>query len=101
MKLYIDDERPVPDGWVSAKTEQTAIDMLRDNNVTHVSFDHDLGLNSLGDEMTGYAVVTWLEMQIHFNPAFPVPEMYCHSDNGPGADRIRATITAIHRRLQQ
>ena len=51
MKLWIDDLRPAPVGWVWAKTSQEAIDIFtrssyvkyENNRIDVVSFDHDLG----------------------------------------------------------
>ncbi|KMV15988.1 hypothetical protein ACT17_22590 [Mycolicibacterium conceptionense] len=48
MKLWIDDERPAPDGWTWAKTSATALTHLARGEVCEVSFDHDLG----GDDTT-------------------------------------------------
>lgn len=55
-KLYIDDLRPVPDGWVLAKTSEEAISIIESNPPFEViSFDHDLG-----GEDTSRKVVLWL-----------------------------------------
>ena len=43
MKLYLDDVRPVPPGWVLAKTVPEAIELLK-QGVDEASLDHDLGL---------------------------------------------------------
>ena len=43
MKVYLDDLRPVPDGWVLAKTASEAIGLLTTRTVTDLSLDHDLG----------------------------------------------------------
>lgn len=57
MKLWLDDERPAPDGWYWVKTASEAIHALecmrdaaklprlwegKDVVITHMSFDHDL-----------------------------------------------------------
>jgi hypothetical protein len=57
MKLWLDDERPAPEGWVQAYTAEQAIHALEcmrdavrlpelwkgeDVIITHMSFDHDL-----------------------------------------------------------
>lgn len=41
MKLWLDDERPAPDGWVHVYTGEDAIRLL--SQVTEISFDNDLG----------------------------------------------------------
>lgn len=46
MKLWIDDIRPAPDGWVWAKTLDSALRLYLMEAPDVISFDHDLG----GDE---------------------------------------------------
>lgn len=43
MKLWLDDERPAPAGWVHVKTARAAIDLIATGTVAVVSLDHDLG----------------------------------------------------------
>lgn len=47
MKLWHDDTRPAPDGWVWARTNREARRYLRTGEVTEISLDHDLGLHKL------------------------------------------------------
>jgi hypothetical protein len=56
MKLWIDDERLPPDGYVWAKTYQDAIKHIDTGEVDLISFDHDLG-----GKKTGYDVATYIE----------------------------------------
>jgi hypothetical protein len=42
-KLWLDDTRPAPEGWVHAKTVPEAIEVLRAGPVECASLDHDLG----------------------------------------------------------
>ena len=56
MKIYLDDERPIPEGWVGARWPEDVIRLLEAGGVTHVSLDHDLGDDEHG---TGYDVVLW------------------------------------------
>lgn len=42
-RLWLDDERPAPAGWVHVRTASTAIELLAAGGVTEVSLDHDLG----------------------------------------------------------
>lgn len=58
MKLWIDDERPAPEGWDWAKNSQQAIDLLDHYGYAEVSFDHDLG----GDDTTRKVVLWMCEM---------------------------------------
>lgn len=46
MKLFVDDIREAPDGWVLAKTISEAVNSLRNfgTNITHISLDHDISI---------------------------------------------------------
>ena len=94
IKLYLDDERPTPEGWLRCSTAASAIDILAHNAVEVVSLDHDLGL---GDDHTGYTVAKWIEEQAHTRPDYVPPVVRCHSDNGPGRQAIELAIRSILR----
>jgi hypothetical protein len=92
MRLYIDDIRPVPAGFdIVARDFQSAIDALKTGNITHVSFDHDLGT-----EESGYNIACWVEGGA---AAGTLPRMTwaVHSANPPGAERIRMAMTSAER----
>lgn len=42
MKLWVDDIRPAPEGWVRAKTVTEAIRLIHTNPIEEVSLDHDI-----------------------------------------------------------
>lgn len=94
LKLYLDDERSTPEGWLRVCTPEGAIDVLTNNVVEWVSLDHDLGL---GDDRTGYTVAKWIEERAHTARSYPVPQVVCHSDNGPGRKAIELAIQSIKR----
>lgn len=58
MKLWLDDVRPPPAGWIAVQTAADAISVLASGGVESVSLDHDLGPSEAG---TGYDVATWIE----------------------------------------
>jgi hypothetical protein len=63
-----------------------------------LSLDHDLGLDSLEAERTGYTVLTWLEAEIaHERWPFPLPQITIHSANPVGRARMERAIESIHR----
>ncbi len=72
-RLWIDDLRPAPEGWVWAKSSAEAIDLLDRSPFDAASFDHDLG----GDDTTR-RVVLWLcendrwPAVVHVHTANPV-----------------------------
>lgn len=54
-RLWVDDLRPAPDGWIWAKTSADGISALSQARFTEMSLDHDLG----GDDTTR-PLVLWL-----------------------------------------
>ena len=93
MKVYLDDERPAPDGWVQVRWPDEAIELLESGEVTHISLDHDLGDDDRG---TGYDVVVWIEEATavrYFDP----PEIHVHSANSSARLKMEAGIRSIQR----
>lgn len=43
IKLWLDDEREAPPGWVHARTYSEGVKILLEGLVSHCSLDHDLG----------------------------------------------------------
>ena len=43
IRLFLDDERPVPEGWVGARTIEEAKILASHNTISSMSLDHDLG----------------------------------------------------------
>lgn len=61
-KLWLDDLRPAPPGWIHVKTANDAIEALMTNEFDEVSLDHDLGWTEEGDELpSGYVVAQEIE----------------------------------------
>ena len=57
MRIWLDDVRPMPNGFdFWAKNYYEMMGLLISGNVTHISFDHDLGLG-----MGGYDVAKYIE----------------------------------------
>lgn len=61
-RLWVDDLRPAPDGWLWAKTSAEAIQLLNGMNhkIGEVSLDHDLG----GDDTTRPVVLWFIENEV-------------------------------------
>ncbi len=93
MKLWIDDERSAPEGWQRAKTAYEAIGCVESQEVTHVSFDHDLGEGN----GNGHDVICVIERMVAEGRMKP-PQMAVHSANPVGAARIQQAIDAIEGR---
>ena len=84
-KLFLDDIRWPPDNtWHIVRSFDEFVDYMLNNPVPEViSFDHDLGENSL----TGLDCAKWLvESNIKIN------DFYVHSANLPGVLNIRSLM---------
>lgn len=93
MKIYLDDERPTPDGWIGVRWPDEVIAHLETGLVTDVSLDHDLGDDERG---TGYDVVLWVEEAVALRGFVP-PRMSVHSANSSARLKMEAGIEAIFR----
>lgn len=117
MKLWLDDTRRAPPGWVWARTLDQAVALLREG-VALASLDHDLGAayasahdadicfggegcgfcnpdmgpeveRNLGHkEQTGYDVVLWMAE----NEIWPTEGIVIHSWNPVGAKNMAAVV---------
>jgi hypothetical protein len=105
MKLWLDDERPAPEGWTWVKTLEEAKQQLVTGQVEEASLDHDLGLRKIGSkkvklsdgsiieedvtiEENGTHLVDWMAATNHW----PKQKPRVHSMNPVGAQRMRQTI---------
>lgn len=101
IKVFLDDDTAAPerqkdfrgyDVWVT--TPEEAIALLRKGNVSHISLDHDLGLEP--DTRNGYMVAAWIE-QAAAEGSIPRLMWRCHSRNPVGKDNMRAALTSADR----
>ena len=93
MKVFLDDERDTPAGWVRTYWPEEVIELLKTGNVTEVSLDHDLGDDAHG---TGYSVLLWIEEQVVINGMRP-PVLLVHSANSSARQKMEAAIASIYR----
>lgn len=93
MKVFLDDERPVPEDWTLVRWPEEAIALLQTGNVTHLSLDHDLGDDEHG---TGNDVVLWVEEAVA-TAGFVPPVMTVHSANSSARIKMLAGVQAIER----
>lgn len=93
MKIFLDDERPTPNGWVRCFWPQAVIDILQTNDVEEISLDHDLGNDEIG---TGYDVLTWIEEQVVLHQ-YHAPRIRVHSSNPAARQRMEQAIQSIQR----
>jgi len=93
MKLFLDDERKPPIGWVLVKWPEEAIKYLESGDVEIISLDHDLGDDDHG---TGYDVILWIEEAV-VNNNFKPPEIIVHSANVSARIKMEAGIKNIYK----
>lgn len=94
MKIYLDDVRPAPEGWVLTKTAPETIKLLYTGGVTHLSLDHDLGEESgVGN---GYDVLLWIEDAVESFQFLP-PVIDVHSSNSGARPKMEAAIRSIQK----
>jgi Cyclic-phosphate processing Receiver domain len=85
LKVFVDDLRDAPEGWLWIMTPGEAIDLLKSGEVREISLDHDLGYDEAGDDLAGYQIVAWLEEAVATGEfAFPLPLISIHSANPVG-----------------
>jgi hypothetical protein len=112
IRLWHDDVRPAPEGWVWARTNDEAKEILATGKVSHISLDHDMGNHDLpagtydggpnsgsgmpqkGEE-NGMHLVEWMIENSHlpgwirvhaWNPSGR--ERMCHALNDAGANTV-------------
>lgn len=93
MRVYLDDERATPPGWVRTYWPQQTIALLEAGGVDELSLDHDLGDDARG---TGYDVLLWIERAVA-ERGFVPPRLHVHSANPAARRRMQAAIEAIER----
>lgn len=93
MKVFLDDERKAPEGWVRTYWPDEVIRLLETGEVTELSLDHDLGDDDRG---TGYDVICWIEQAVALR-GFKAPIIHVHSANPSASEKMRRGLTQIER----
>lgn len=93
MKVFLDDERGTPAGWVRAHWPSEVIALLRAGGVEELSLDHDLGDDRKG---TGYDVILWIEEAVALRGFIP-PRIRVHSANAAARVRMELGVASIER----
>lgn len=82
MKLYVDDIRKAPDGWVLAENFDKAVALLEMRPMEALSLDHDLGELASGYDIAKYMIAHGIWPK----------NIYCHSMNPVGRINILALL---------
>jgi hypothetical protein len=104
LKIWLDDSRPAPSGWLRVTTVPSAQRLLEAGLVSEISLDYDLGWCAeclqRGDHLkrtgarhcphmqTGYDLVAWMAETNHWSRHPPV----VHSGNMDGGARMLGVI---------
>jgi hypothetical protein len=91
LKVFLDDERATPTGWVRTYWPDEVIVLLETGQVQELSLDHDLGDDSRG---TGYDVILWIEEAVALR-GFVSPRITVHSANPTAAARMQGKRAGI------
>lgn len=83
VKVYLDDVRRCPEGWVPARTVDEA-KLLLARVASHLSLDFDLGYG----EPTGLDLCRWMRETGHW----PAEKMEIHSSHPLGRAKMREFI---------
>lgn len=92
LKVFLDDMRTPPNGWILTDSVASTIDALKTDRVSHLSLDHDLG----EVQETGYDVLVWIEREVVCNQFVP-PIITIHSSNPSGRERMALAIESIYK----
>jgi hypothetical protein len=84
MRVYLDDIRKCPEGWVLARNVTEAKMLLETGDVTHLSLDFDLGYG----EPTGLDLCRWMKQTGNW----PHDAIEIHSSHPLGRQKMRAFI---------
>jgi hypothetical protein len=91
MRVYLDDERATPEGWVRVYWPDEAIVLLESGAVEEISLDHDLGDDARG---TGYDVILWIEEAVILR-GFKPPKIAIHTANASAREKMLAGVYSI------
>jgi len=95
VKVWLDDFRPAPAGWIRTYWPEEVIELLKTGDVEEISLDHDLGDHyGAGKERTGYDVLTWMEEAV-LTEGFIPPIINIHTANPVAEKRMWACVKAM------
>lgn len=91
IKIWLDDERKAPEGWLRSYTAKETILLLKNYVVSEISLDHDLGTDD-----TGYDVLCWIEKRVVLNKYVP-PTINIHTANASARQKMLLAKQSISR----
>lgn len=86
-KLYLDDLRPIPNGYIGLRSYAEFVTYITESGLPDfISFDHDLGL-----EESGYDCAKWL-VNYCLDNELRLPQFDVHSKNPVGKENILSLL---------
>ena len=98
IKIYLDDKREAPYGWIQCRWPNEVIEFIKKGNVEIISLDHDLGgvVDDNKHEITGMDVLNWLEQSINEDIKFMPPTIIIHTQNAAKFSEMKKLAHKIH-----
>ena len=97
-RVYLDDLRRAPHGWIQTQTAEETIALLKEGDVVELSLDYNLGPATT---QTGAAVLEWIDRQIVENPEWQLPKViHIHSSHHRGRMYMVELLEGIRERLK-
>jgi len=91
MKVWLDDERSAPAGWVHVKTPWEAIELVKTGQVEEISLDNDLGFENYVPPNEGHHVAEFIERGAVLGELKFI-RCRIHTQNVAAKDRMKAAI---------
>ena len=80
VRVWLDDVRPAPEGWVWTKTVQETRERIERGDVAEVSLDYDLDLTDPNHK--GSEIAAWLRRQAMRGVEIPVVHVHTANPHG-------------------
>lgn len=92
LKLFVDDYRPAPQGWVQAKTVTEAIRMIMTypRDIETISLDHDIENSAETFMAVAHFLVMFLKDRKSITTV--LPKINIHTGNPDAGDRMAAIL---------
>lgn len=92
-KIYLDDARPVPEGFIGVKNYSEFVQFINKNGLPHfISLDHDLGEEKSSFDCAKFLVNYCLDHHLE------LPKYTVHSQNLVGKENIEKLLENFNKR---
>jgi len=92
LKVYLDDDRSAPEGWIRAYWPDEVIRLLETGTVTHLDLDYYLNDNKRG---TGGTVLLAIEKMINEGKLVALPEIKSHTSSARMREQMDLAIRGL------